>query len=179
LRAIPHQSLSSVVASHGVLHIAAAAVVRRAEPRCSRVDSAICVEPLAVEPTIPVMALVRICAHFPRDRKNQRASRMSRSISVDAQYFACAVFAMFLASFLPARPPNVLTLSAVAAATASIVLSIQTAFELVTAPPGSELRVPMPVIGIDWMQVTASSRCHLHLCQPSNLTHRRAPCLLR
>lgn len=74
------------------------------------------------------------------------------SIGVDVQYFVCAVVAMFACSFAPSRAPSLLTILALSSAIASVALSIQSASNLVFAPAGSELRVPMPVIGIDWMQ---------------------------
>jgi hypothetical protein len=49
-------------------------------------------------------------------------------------------------------------------------MSIQTASELISSPAGSALRVPMPVIGIDWMQVCPKQpprppvRLHLISC---------------
>jgi len=69
------------------------------------------------------------------------------------QYFVFAVAAVFLCSFAPLRATAVLTVVALAAAIASVAMSIQTASELISSPAGSALRVPMPVIGIDWMQV--------------------------
>lgn len=76
-----------------------------------------------------------------------------RSISVDVQYFVFAVIAIFICSFAPSRAPSILTVVAATAAIASVAMSIQTAAELIDAPAASRLRVPMPVIGIDWMQV--------------------------
>jgi hypothetical protein len=81
----------------------------------------------------------------------------NRSISVDAQYFVFSVIVILACSCCSSRAPALLTFFAMSAAISSVTLSIQGASDLISAPVGSELRVPMPVIGIDWMQVLTQS----------------------
>jgi hypothetical protein len=69
------------------------------------------------------------------------------------QYFVCAVVAMLICSFVPSRATLLLKVISATAVVTSVALSIQTASELINAPAGLQLQVPMPVIGIDWMQV--------------------------
>ncbi len=144
--------MSPIVAHHDFLLNFVAAVSHGPQQGRCCMDALVCLQSLTVEQAVLVVALVRLLLMY-KSCFFRRSSLVVRSISVDVQYFVVAVIAVFACSFVPSRAAISLTALTVAAVATSVTLSIQTAAELINAPAGSELRVPMPVIGIDWMQV--------------------------
>jgi hypothetical protein len=149
------------MADHDLLLNIVAAVSYGAEQGRCCVDTAVRLKPSTLEQAVFVVAMVRNAAVFVV--LGQTHLRV-RSISVDVQYFVCAVVAMLICSFVPSRATSVLKGIAATAVVTSVALSIQTASELINAPAGLQLQVPMPVIGIDWMQVLLQVASLFFLC---------------
>lgn len=142
------------MADHDLLLHIVAAIPHGSKQGRRRLDAPVCIKSFTMEQAVYVVALVRFsCPVF-----SSTSQVLRRSIGVDVQYFLCAVIAMLVCSFAPSRAPALLSGLTISAAIASVTLSIQSASDLVFAPAGSELRVPMPVIGIDWMQVARCDR---------------------
>ena len=137
------------MAHHDILLSLVAAVSHGSKQGFCCLDAAVRIQSFTLEQAVFVVALVRCASAVVLGARHI----LFRSISVDVQYFVFAVIALLICSMVPSRATVLLTALAAAAAAASVILSIQTASELINAPAGSELRLPMPVIGIDWMQV--------------------------
>jgi hypothetical protein len=137
------------MAHHVLLLNFVAAVSYGAQQGRCYVDTAVRLKPSTLEQAVFVVAMVGCAAVFV---VLSQTHLHVRSISVDMQYFVCAVVAMLICSFVPSRATLLLKVIAATAVVTSVAFSIQTASELINAPAGLQLQVPMPVIGIDWMQ---------------------------
>jgi hypothetical protein len=157
VRAVCFHPLPSTVADHDLLLDFVAAVSHGPEQSRRAMDAALRIQSLALEQAVHVMALVT----FPCSLFFNISQVLCRSIGVDVQYFVCAVIAIFACSFAPSRAPALLFVLATSCAVVSVALSIQGASNLIFTSAASELHVPMPVIGIDWMQVRTQPSSHV------------------